>query len=595
MWTDSQPRTLECVYTLEASDVILSRGSDVAVDEQVNDALAPVLEFCTRMARYTRDRTQVADLSSNHAENMYELRLHMTEVVEEIMNDHPDCFKDISIHQMFSNWHDGGLPTELAGSRAVVRKEQRPHTQDYADEDEDTQRAIMASLELLNQQQQDMRDYYKSVGGEDPLMAEDEVDDEGEDIDIPSMDRILEHIPDSGISFFDLTKSLGIHNLKRELLQHIADGVYQGATVKGDGKLYPSQPLEFPSDDDVKALILTSIRVADLRDLYKLAKVRHLERARLEEWSDGLFARGVIADYGDRLKVGDGAQDSTTSKTPSGTNTTRETPSRRPGLPAGSPFENMPKFATPASQTDTSDPGKGGSAEHRPASVPPITETDTPVKHLEDFAKLPAEMVRVRAAVLAHVRQWKTTFPRPGDCTWPELESIERSTVIRHINAYLSLNGLLSQPGTQTNTIDHLLNNDPAFPVAAAKNLKAITSGVKKVYQEYGAKLKKDAAARAEGDASDGSDEDARQDDDASGGAPTPRPAGGRGGLRPRAAATASAGSAAEDSHRTGGTGSKRTRVGSPENEGDADVQAPPKKSARKKHVVSDDSSDSDE
>jgi hypothetical protein len=30
----------------------------------------------------------------------------------------------------------------------------------------------------------------------------------------------------------------------------------------------------------------------------------HLERVKLEEWSGGLFRRGVIADYGDLLRVG---------------------------------------------------------------------------------------------------------------------------------------------------------------------------------------------------------------------------------------------------------------------------------------------------
>jgi hypothetical protein len=103
LWTDSQPHTLDCVYALEASNIILARDPEIAVDEQVNDALVPVLAFCRKMAQYTRGRTQEEDLSSSYSSNILDLRLHMTEAVEEIMNEYHDCFKDISIHQLFSN------------------------------------------------------------------------------------------------------------------------------------------------------------------------------------------------------------------------------------------------------------------------------------------------------------------------------------------------------------------------------------------------------------------------------------------------------------------------------------------------------------
>lgn len=86
--------------------------------------------------------------------------------------------------------------------------------------------------------------------------------------------------------------------------------MYQGATVKEDGKLYSFQPPKFPRDKEVKDITPSSVKVGSLRDLYRLARARHLERAKLEEWSGGLFERGVIVNHGGSLRAG------TTQETP---------------------------------------------------------------------------------------------------------------------------------------------------------------------------------------------------------------------------------------------------------------------------------------
>lgn len=87
--------------------------------------------------------------------------------------------------------------------------------------------------------------------------------------------------------------------------------MYQGATVKEDGKLYSFQPPNFPRDNEGKDITPSSVKVGSLRDLYRLARARHLERAKLEEWSDVLFEHGVKADHGDSLRI------DTTQETPS--------------------------------------------------------------------------------------------------------------------------------------------------------------------------------------------------------------------------------------------------------------------------------------
>jgi hypothetical protein len=360
--TDSQPHTLDCVYALEASNIILARDPEIAVDEQVNDALVPVLAFCRKMAQYTRGRTQEEDLSSSYSSNILDLRLHMTEAVEDIMNE----YHDISIHQLFSNWHIGELPTLLPGSQVVSgHKEQRTpeplaqesRTQEQraferafaqyqADEEQDLQRAIQESFYMITEQQQGMQEFYQASGGE--LGARVEGEDEDDVVEIPTLERMLGMIPDSGISFFELTKALGIHNIGTTRLQAVADGVYANTTRKEDGKLYPFQPDEFPSDDDVKDALSRGVRMS-LLDLYKVGGVRALGTAKCHEFSNGLIRRGVIVveDDGSVRVSRDSGKKTSGKDVASRKTTTQDTPSRRLSLPTGSPFDNMPTIGTP--------------------------------------------------------------------------------------------------------------------------------------------------------------------------------------------------------------------------------------------------------
>jgi hypothetical protein len=135
-WTDVQPRTLECIYTLEATAVSLQRDSEDPVDDIVNDALEPVLKFCQEMAGYTRQTVQNGTLSSSHVDNLADLKEHMTGCVEGIMEQHPDCFKDTSIHQLFDNYHEGELPN-VGGSASVPRRAPQVTQQMLDDEDLD--------------------------------------------------------------------------------------------------------------------------------------------------------------------------------------------------------------------------------------------------------------------------------------------------------------------------------------------------------------------------------------------------------------------------------------------------------------------------
>jgi hypothetical protein len=453
LWTDCQPLTLDCIYALEASELVMRRNSTEGVDDAVNDALAPVHEFCKALADYTGRTVQEGGaLSTSDQENLADLKTHMTVRVEQIMGAYPECFKDSSIHQLFSNFHDGKLPStaELGGDRSfdhIILQQD--------DQDEELQRVLQESLmdkqtakdNAMDGYQRDMQQYYKDMGGEDVSMSEQGLGD------MPQLEQALQQVPVNGISFLDLTKRLNVFNHDPEALQYLADGLFSFATVK-DGLLYPPQQAQGNATSATSA--------------------------------------GLSRKSGDA-----------TSETPE---------SRRAS--GGSPFVNMPTLATPTGGQTTPDPAKSGSAEHRPAPVPKFVAPDLPAQGLTTMAKLPGEMVRIRAAVRAHIANWRVRFPKSVDCTWVELEAEERSTIIRHINAYVHLHKLWDQqdPKTQNDTIDHLLNKDAGFPVAAGKNLKAITAAVKKVYQEYNDKKKKKVAKGSGGDDDDG-DEDG--DDDA--------------------------------------------------------------------------------
>jgi hypothetical protein len=576
LWTDCQPRTLDCIYMLEVAEIVLQRNSGEAVNTAVNDALEPVLEFCKAMADYTRQTVQDGTLSSSVLENLTRLKTHMTVRIEEIMSDHPECFKDTSIHQLFGNFHDGKLPgiAELGGNKSFTQAISSVAQQDMGDDqDEELQRALQESLmdkqtakdNAMDEYQREMQQYYHDMGGEDLEMSE-----QGR-ADMPQLEQALQQVPVDGISFLDLTKRLNIFNHEPEALQYLADDLFSSAKVK-DNLLYPPQPVE---DDIVNTISATPAGLSSAQ-----------------------------------RKSGEGTSETPGSRRASGS------------VESGSPFVNMPTLATPTGGQTTPDPAKFGSAEYRPAPAPEVVVTDLPEQGLATMAKLPGEMVRIRAAVRAHIINWKGSFPRSIECTWTDLTAEERSTVIRHINAYMHLRKLWDQQDqkTQNDTIDHFLNKDAGFPVAEGKNLKAITAAVKKVYQEYNSK-KKQKVAKASG--GDNDDEEEEGDDDAGvapegNGSPS-RPArrAPPKGPRGRGAAIASPGSDSDEDggndapagrrqsgrlrkSATTGQGQKRGRTVSPDegaeeaSEAEEETQGAPKRVRGGRHVIPDDEDDDD-
>jgi hypothetical protein len=515
-WTDVQPHTLSCIYTLEATAVSLQRNSGEPIDNAVNDALEPVLKFCQEMATYTRQTVQSDSLSSSHEENIADLKAHMTMCVEEIMNQHPDCFKDTSIHQLFGNFHDGELP-DLVGT-SFPRRTPRVTQQMLDDEDEDLQRALQESLSAIakakdaaiDEHQRDIQQYYIDQGGEN-------ANESGAGLgDVPQLEEVLQELPDDGVTFKDLVVQLNIFNHDGDMLQTLADGLFTHARV-ADGKLYPAQQDEarsdLPSDQQVREALWNSASKVDMLTLYKILNVREKGTAACLKFQHGLFSRKVVMETDEGwLKV--------VPQTGSGTAAHKTPGSRRGSLTFGSPFDNMPSLPTPTRGQTTPDPAKAGSAEHRPASRQQSVISDLPAsaQGLVAMSKLPGEMVRVRAAVVAHLRHWRRKFPQPTECTWIQLSSTERNDILRHVTSYIHTNSLVDNQdeNTKKHTINQLLTNDPAFPIAKGKNVKAITSAVKKFYQELTKKLSDQVSKGIQGN----------DDDDAGSGDGPTRPTG---------------------------------------------------------------------
>jgi hypothetical protein len=173
------------------------------------------------------------------------------------------------------------------------------------------------------------------------------------------------------------------------------------------------------------------------------------------------------------------------------------------------------------------------------------------------------------------------------------------------ITSYINTNHLVENQDntTKKHTINQLLTNDPNFPVAKGKNEKAITSAVKKFYQELTTKLS-DKAKKVTQAGEDGS-----EDDDAGPGAAPTRRTGrsrlSRGGAASGSASDGDGGDDNGDQDAGGDTApvgrrrsgrlaqgsspaKKRARASTPEGEVE-DVQPAPKKKKARKTVVPDD------
>lgn len=495
LWADLQPHTLECILALEVTTTVLQRDSNEPVDHEVNNALKPVLLFCHELAKYTQQLSVHGGLSTDHSKNLGALREHISMGVEGIMRRYPDCFKDTSIYQLFGEFYDQDeLPELLGGHESVTEHGQSITQQTVAvDEEEDLQRALQASLEefqvvkndAVDQQQREIQEYYASMGGNDSALQETLGDTVGRS-DVPSLKQALQQIPADGITFKELTRLLNIFNLDREVLQHLADGLFSYATVK-NGTLYPAQPTEsdgrLPSDERVKETLFSSNNM-DMLTLFKVLHVRELGPEACLQFEHGLLSRKIVYVNEDGwLRVV--AQSRSASAI----------------------------YETPVSRTSVA-------AEHHPSSVPSSVASDLPAPGLVSMAKLPGEIVRIRAAVLAHLRQWQNSFPRPRDCTYPELKPDERSTIMRHITSYVQLNNLLDaqKPDELGHLIDELQTNQhKPFPIARGNNVQAVTAAVKIFYQDYNKKQQQVGASRLQAsdnssDEGDGSDPGVRGD-----------------------------------------------------------------------------------
>lgn len=519
-WSKCRPLTIQCVTALKVSVYPIRAGGNHQNDE-LDDALKPLLAFCKALDEYTRSTMADGTITSSHAENFLSLQDHMTERIEEIITRNPDCLKDTSIKDLFSAFSNTSkLPDPAVDVFADKGYQQR---QALLDEQEqlELQQAIAASLEdaknkasaavesAIDQRQREIQEAYLAAGG-----------DLGEGQgDIPQDDVILSHVPESGITFYDLTRKLNVHHHERDILEGFSERVH-GLATEQDGKLFPPQQAsDLPSDQTVRETIWTHSAKVDMMDLLKILKVRQLPIDKQKVFMNGILKRGVVEQDVNGHLVVKRSSSATATQTPGD--------ARRQSQGVGNPFVNMPTFQTPTGQTAShQSPAKFGSAEHNPAPTPEDPFIDTPQAAAVSLlsSKLPAEMLRIRAAVSAHLRNWKEGFPRPSQCKWNELKSEERTTITRHVVAYIQQHDLIDKRDTIDATVQHFLH-EIHFPVKIGQNESAIQAAVKGVYSEDAKKKKKKEVAAAEEPEVAEEEESEVEGDTAPGKAPPARPA----------------------------------------------------------------------
>jgi len=96
-WSDCHPRAIKCAHVLKVSLDFIERDMKLPVSDEVGIALEPVLRLYTALGTYTRHIARQKMLSGNSAHYNTNLHRFMSERVEEMINEFPDRFRDVSI------------------------------------------------------------------------------------------------------------------------------------------------------------------------------------------------------------------------------------------------------------------------------------------------------------------------------------------------------------------------------------------------------------------------------------------------------------------------------------------------------------------
>jgi hypothetical protein len=533
-WADCHPDAISCVASLYVAYEILQPEDDEdEPDETVGLALEPVIRFCNALRRYTYRSVRDATLSSHFGHEYVYLCNFMSERIEEIVTDHPNCLSNPDILKLFRTLHS--TPNNMPGpSYNKLNSPKYQERQTRVEEEQletdwsvyDMQAALAASLQdvkdnarqAVDDLQLEMQKAYVASGGtlkarkddnegDDEEEGESESESESDDDvpagtglgEVPTFTALLSLIPKEGITFQKLAKKCNIQNRNRGFLEDFAEQVI-GYTEKRGNKYFvlPPDPM-FPSDQTVRQVVLQNLKMT-METLFTRLDLHKLGPDKCERFASGVFGRRVVVERDDgTLRVPQEDVPSTAQKAGSIAQTPELVRHPKSQSAGASAFAKMPTFVTSAAMVGVNtDPGKFGSSEHRPAPVPatPVVDTPTPAANASSSiasVSLTAEMIRIHAAVLAHLREWRSNFPRPTESVWADLTGAERMKIQKHVAAYIQLNALVGDKESIPASAQYLVN-DATFPVDIAKNLGAITSCLNVLYGKEATKKKKAAS-----------------------------------------------------------------------------------------------------
>ncbi|EMC98257.1 hypothetical protein BAUCODRAFT_418592 [Baudoinia panamericana UAMH 10762] len=439
---------------------------------------------------------------------MCKLQELMASDVNDLVARYPSCLEEpiiAEIFQMFTSAEVSTIPAGLETARSSPGDADRLAREQ---EELDLQAAIAESLKerdraeqaMLDQQQAEIAEFYfhqlagRDDSAIDPALESATAADEGMG-DVPTVDQVVEAIPEQGITFTALTQRLNIHRHDRAMLAHLQQELRP--YVRMDGQiLFPidgqggGQPT-LPDDDDVRYTVAQAGHRGILfEDLIKVLKVRDLGVDTAKHFRDDILARSVVRfnDEG-RMVLG-------TAPTPAGPASLTDIPTltptpsaRRSGSPQKKTTPSLPRLVT-GEGLDIMTERATESVKGEAASI------ISPVRFATSHRRLGTEVARIRNGVLAHLRTWWTTFPAPIQGIYPEdFNADERKQLIKYMASFMQGRGLVGKADLpEKDMTDVLLALD--FPVAKGRHKTAVRRIVRQLHSDMVQMQKREAKNR---------------------------------------------------------------------------------------------------
>lgn len=459
--------TIQCLTTLNVLPFLHVPAEEDDQGSVLTAAMLPILKLCEVIAMHTKNMVRTNEVESSPTANLCKLQEAMLLDVNAIVLEHPKCLDEPIVAELFSMF-----TKDVAQVPASIR------AADYvplpSDEEVDIQAAIAESLQtqkqsrdaMLDDLQREMQAYYSAQTGEGRA-------------DMPTFEIAIAQIPQNGIRFADLARTLNIHLHDRDTLAEFQEELCKYARIDGS-ILYPATSVDpsLPSDKDVVAVVESVARGVLFEDIVKILRMQDLSKEKAAAFRNGILERKVVCYNREGrlvLPPKSPAKDILSTKptlTPKGSGAPTMDPTKtdstaRKGKGKLNVLIPSPTFGKTA--TSTGEPLK--EAEASPGEESSIL---SPTRFATSHHRLGPEVARVRDGILAHIRAWSAKFPEPSQGVWPKQFSVAEKKLLRaYVSSYLQANDMVGKANTIDAAVKDLLMKTD-FPVAKAHHKAAV-------------------------------------------------------------------------------------------------------------------------